>query len=58
MRSSENIREQVMLLLVEEINKTNFREPENSVPHFLEEVTNKLHEFIIDELTFGKIYKR
>jgi hypothetical protein len=53
-RTAEQIRERVMLLLIEEMNCTNLAEPENAIPKFLDASTNKITELILDEITFRK----
>ena len=56
MRSPEEIKERVLLLLIEEINKTPnlTKEPENIMPKFLEDVSNRLTELCLDEISFQR----
>ncbi len=58
MRTQEEIRERIMMLLVEEMNHVPnlLDEPENAVPKFLEDVSNKLSELVIDEISFRRKY--
>ena len=58
MRSPDQIKERVMMLLVEEINKSPnlMKEPENVLPKFLEDVSNKLSELVLDEISFRRKY--
>jgi len=58
MRTPNQIKERVMLLLIEEINKQPnlMKEPENAIPKFLDEVSNKLSELVLDEISFRRKY--
>ncbi len=58
MRTPEEIKERVMMLLVEEMNKSPqlLTEPENAVPKFLEDVSNKVVELVLDEISFRRKY--
>ena len=56
MRTPSQIRERVMMLLVEEINRTPnlMKEPENYITKFLEDVSAKLTELCLDEISFQR----
>ncbi len=58
MRTSEEMKERILLTLIEEVNKVNFKtlaaEPENLLPQFLQDVTNRIHELCQDEITFRR----
>lgn len=57
MRSPEEIRERIQLAVIEEIQATNLisqREPENYIPKFIDNLTQKLTEITLDEITFRK----
>ncbi len=58
MRTPAEIKERIMLLLIEEMNKSPqmLSEPENAVPKFLEDVSNKLAELVLDEISFRRKY--
>ncbi len=46
------LRDRILMTLVEEMNKTQLSEPENSVPAFLERATARLEEICLDEVRF------
>lgn len=57
MRSKTALKERIEMLVVEEINVTNLiaqAEPENWVPKFVQNLTNRIHEILLDELRYGK----
>ncbi len=58
MRSPDEIRERILLTLIEEMNKYPhlIAEPEQVVPKFLETVSNKLSELVLDEISFKRKY--
>jgi hypothetical protein len=51
--SVSKLRERILLTLVEELNKTNMSEPENSIPAFLERACARLEELCMDEARYG-----
>lgn len=58
MRSSEDLRERIRMALVEDMQNLSsvMKEPENQLPQFLEQITNHIHEIVLDELTFRRKY--
>ncbi len=58
MRTPDQIKERVTMLLVEEMNKAPqlLTEPENAVPKFLEDVSSKIVELVLDEISFRRKY--
>ena len=60
MRTPQEFKELVQLVLVEEMNRMNFdmlrTEPENTVPKFVEDVSNRLSEVCLDEIAFRRKY--
>lgn len=60
MRTPQEFKDLIEIVLVEEINRTNFNmlrsEPENVVPKFISEVTNRLSEVCQDEIAFRRKY--
>lgn len=58
MRSPQELRELIQMILVEEMNKTDYKlfttEPENVVPKFIEDLSNRLSEVCIDEISFRR----
>lgn len=54
-RSKQSIRERIELAIVEEMNVTNLisqNEPEIYIPRFIQSLTNKLHEIVLDEIHY------
>ncbi len=47
--ASYKLRERIMLVLIEEMNKTTLAEPENSIPAFLERSSVSLEELFLAE---------
>lgn len=60
MRTPTELRELIQLILIEEMNKMNFdalrSEPENIVPKFIEDISNRLAEVCSDEIIFRRKY--
>ena len=56
MRSPEEIADRIRLAIIEEINSVNLKEPENSIPRFIEVLTDKVTEITMDEITFRRRY--
>lgn len=60
MRTPQEFRDLIEMVLVEEINRTNFdmlrSEPENVLPKFINEVANRLAEVCQDEIAFRRNY--
>ncbi len=60
MRNETEIKERVLALLVEEMNRPEFKnltiEPENVVPKFLESVSSKVTELCLDEIAYRRKY--
>lgn len=57
MRQPSQIRERVEAAIIEEIQATNLilqREPENYIPRFIQTLTDKLTELVLDEIQFGR----
>lgn len=57
MRQPSQIRERVEAAIIEEIQATNLiaqREPENYIPRFIQTLTDKLTELVLDEISFGR----
>lgn len=58
MRTPDQVRERITMLLVEEINRVGFKkmeeEPENTVPKFIEDLASELTELVLDEISFGR----
>jgi hypothetical protein len=58
MRTPQEFRDLIEIVLVEEINRTNFdmlkSEPENVLPKFIEQVANRVSEICLDELAFRR----
>ncbi len=58
MRSQEELKDLIVMLLVEEINKVGFKrmeeEPENVLPKFVDDLSNRIVEVILDEIAFGR----
>lgn len=56
MRSKTAIKDRVEQAIVEEINTnlTANKEPENYLPIFIQQLTNRLTEIIQDEIKYGK----
>lgn len=51
------IRERIEQTIVEEINVTNLiaqNEPEVFIPKFIQTLTDRLHEIVLDELQYGR----
>lgn len=60
MRTPRELTDLIEIILVEEINRTNFNmlrtEPENVLPKFISEVANRLSEVCQDEIAFRRKY--
>lgn len=60
MRTPQEFKDLIEIVLVEEINRTNFellrKEPENVLPKFINEVANRLSEVCQDEIAFRRKY--
>ncbi len=57
MKPQSAIRDRVEKVIVEEINITNLiaqREPENYIPKFVQNLTERITEIIQDEVKYGK----
>ena len=58
MRTEEQIRERIMMAIVQEIQFTNGIaqrvEPETYIPRFIENLTNQIHEIVLDEIAIRK----
>lgn len=55
--NKQAIRERIERAIVEEINITNLiaqNEPEVFIPKFIQELTNRIHELVIDEIVYGR----
>lgn len=56
-RSPEEIQDRIRSVIIEEIQVTNLiaqREPENYIPRFIENLTNRIQEVVLDEITFRR----
>lgn len=59
MRTPEEIADLIRLTIVEEIQVNNLisqGEPENWVPKYIENLTNRLTELVLDEVAFKRKY--
>jgi len=58
MRTPDQIKERVTMLLIDEINKMPnlLQEPENILPKFIKDVSDKLTEICLDEISFRRKY--
>ena len=54
MRTETEIRERIQLAIIEEMNKQDFSEPENTVPAFIQKLTEKITEITLDEILYRK----
>jgi hypothetical protein len=54
MRTENEIRSRIQLAIIEEINKQDFSEPENTIPAFVQKLTEKITEITLDEILFRK----
>lgn len=50
MRTEQQIKDRVQMAIIEEMQSTNFTEPENTIPKFIENLTHKINEIILDEI--------
>ncbi len=50
----KGVRERIELVIVEEINHTNLKEPENYLPKFIQTLTDRLNELFADELRYRR----
>jgi hypothetical protein len=51
--AASSLRERIELALVEEMNKVQLSEPQNSVPAFIERASARLEEICRDEAKYG-----
>ncbi len=60
MRTPQELKDLIEMVLVEEINRTNFdmirTEPENVLPKFIRETANRMAEICLDEIAFRRKY--
>lgn len=57
MRTPDEIADRVRHTIIEEIQANNLLaqgEPENWIPRYIENLTNRLTELVLDEIAFGK----
>lgn len=55
MRTEQQIKERIQFAIIEEIQSTNLlQEPESYLSKFIENLTDKLTEITLDEITFRK----
>lgn len=55
--NKQAIRDRIEQAIVTEINVTNLiaqNEPEVFIPRFIQTLTDRLHEIVIDEIVYGK----
>jgi len=53
----ESIRDRIRMAIVQEINSVNIvaqQQPEEYLPRFIENLTQEMHELVIDELVYGR----
>lgn len=53
MRTEQQIKERVQLVIIEEIQATNLitqGEPENYIPRFVSNLTERINELVLDEI--------
>lgn len=57
-QEAERIRERIKMLIVQEVQVTNTiaqqEKPEEYMPRFIENLTQELHELVLDEITFRR----
>ncbi len=60
MRTPQEFKDLIEMVLIEEINRTNFdmmrTEPENILPKFVGETANRIAEICLDEISFRRKY--
>lgn len=51
----EQLKDRIRLTIIEQLQDKNvFSEPENYIPNFVEKLTNRISEIVLDELTYYK----
>ena len=53
----ESIRDRIRMAIVHEINSINIvsqQQPEEYLPRFIENLTQEMHELVLDEIIYGR----
>ena len=57
MRTEKQIKDRIEMAIIEEVQVTNLiaqQEPENYMPRFIENLSSKIHEIVLDEIMMRK----